>query len=186
MDILIETPRLIIRPLLAGDDEGMFEMDSKPEVMEYVGRKPVQTIEESREVIRYVQQQYTDNGIGRWAMIEKGSNAFVGWTGFKLITATVHGRSNFIDFGYRLTPAFWGRGLATEAAIASLHYGIDKLGFKDIYAMTHVDNGASRHILEKIGFALRDIFPYDSSDFVWQQLGMPTTWYQYTQGDKDI
>ena len=32
MDILIETPRLIIRPLLAGDDEGMFEMDSKPEV----------------------------------------------------------------------------------------------------------------------------------------------------------
>ena len=179
MDVFIDTPRLIMRPFLATDDEGMYGMDSRPEVMEYVGRKPVQSIDESREVIRFVQQQYKDNGIGRWVMVEKNSNAFVGWTGFKLLTATVRGRSNFIDFGYRLTPAFWGRGLATEGALAALHYGIDKLGFKEICAMTHVDNGASRHILEKIGFELQDIFPYDSSDFVWQQLGMPTTWYEY-------
>lgn len=179
MDILIETPRLIIRPFLAHDDEGMFRMDSDMEVHRYLGWRPVKSIEESRETIRYVQQQYTDHGIGRWVMLSKATNEFIGWTGFKHMTSTVNGHTGFIDFGYRLARDGWGRGYATEGAIAALHYGIHNLGYKDIYAMTDINNGASRHILEKIGFGLVCIFPYDDEAYNWREIGQPTTWYQY-------
>ena len=179
MDILLETERLIIRPLLAGDDEGMFRMDRDPEVHKYLGNRPYKDIEESRENIRFVQQQYADHGIGRWAMLNKITNEFIGWTGFKFMTATVNKHTGFIDFGYRLARDSWGKGYATEGAIAALNYGIENLHYKDIYAMTDVNNGASRRILEKIGFKLIEIFPYDDETYKWREAGQPTTWYKY-------
>jgi RimJ/RimL family protein N-acetyltransferase len=69
----IETERLIMRDLLLSDDDGMFELDSDPEVHRFIGNKPVQTIEESRKVIDIIRQQYEDNGIGRLAVIEKSA-----------------------------------------------------------------------------------------------------------------
>lgn len=179
MEVFIETERLIIRPLMAGDDEGMFRMDSDMEVHRYLGWRPVKTIEESRETIRFVQQQYADHGIGRWAMINKATSEFVGWTGFKHMTATVNKHTGFIDFGYRLARDSWGQGYATEGAIAALAYGLNTLQYKDVYAMTDVHNGASRHILEKIGFGLVEIFPYDDNTYNWREMGLPTTWYKY-------
>jgi len=179
MEVFIETERLIIRPILAGDDEAMFRMDSDPDVMKYIGRAPVTDIEETREIIRFVQQQYEDHGIGRWAMAHKNTNEFIGWTGYKFMTNKVNGHTGFYDFGYRLQQAHWGKGYATEAAIASLQYGIEKLGYKDIYAMTDINNAASRRILEKIGFKLVEIFAYDDSSYKWREPGEPTTWYKY-------
>lgn len=179
MDVRIETQRLLIRPLLEEDDEGMFAMDSDPEVHKYIGTPPTATIEAEREVIRFVQQQYIDNGIGRWAMLDKRSGEFIGWTGFKYITITVNGHTNFYDFGYRLARKHWGMGYASEGAVAALGYGIGTMGFKDIFAMTHADHVVSRHILEKIGFKLITIFPYDDNGAnTWLRKGMPTTWYQ--------
>jgi len=184
MDVFIETERLIIRPLLAEDDEGMFRMDSDPEVLKYIGIEPQTNIEQSREVIRFVQQQYAEHGIGRWAMVDKATNDFIGWTGFKYMTITVNGHTNFHDFGYRLVQQHWGKGYATEGAIASLKYGIETLGFKDVYAMTDANNAASRRILEKTGFKFIEIFPYDNEGpLLWLRKGMPTTWYKYEGTD---
>lgn len=179
MDVHIETDRLLIRPLLAEDDEGMFAMDSDPEVLKYIMTPPTASIEAEREVIRFVQQQYIDNGIGRWAMLHKATGDFIGWMGFKYITITVNGHTNFYDFGYRLARRHWGKGYASEGARAALQYGIEKLGFKEVFAMTHIDNAASRRILEKMGFKLMEIFPYDDNGAnTWLRKGMPTTWYQ--------
>jgi RimJ/RimL family protein N-acetyltransferase len=177
MEVRIETERLLIRPLELADAPGMFIMDSDPEVHKYVGGKPMQTVEEIEAVIAYVRQQYLDNGIGRWAVIEKGSNEFVGWTGFKLMKETVKGYINYYDFGYRLARRFWGKGYATESGAAALRYGIDKLQYKDIYAMTDVDNNASRHVLEKLGFSYTGDFPYDGEP-LWRAAEQPTTWYE--------
>lgn len=179
MDVFIETERLIIRPLLAEDEEGMFRMDSDAEVHKYLGRHPYKDIEESRENIRFVRQQYEDYGIGRWAMLNKATNEFIGWTGFKYMPITVNKHSNFHDFGYRLARDSWGKGYATEGAIAALDYGINTLQFKDIYAMTDVANAASRRVLEKIGFTYIETFGYDDPTLKWRAQGEPTTWYKY-------
>jgi [ribosomal protein S5]-alanine N-acetyltransferase len=181
MAIHIETPRLIIRQITVADEQGMFEMDSDPEVHTYLGNRPYTDIAQTRENIAAIQEQYTDNGIGRWAVALKDTGEFIGWTGFKLVTEKVNGHINHYDFGYRHIRKYWRKGYAYEAAKAALDYGIETMGIKDIYAMTAIDNAGSRRVLEKLGFHLEEIFPYDGS-FVWIH-GQPITWYKlYEQG----
>jgi RimJ/RimL family protein N-acetyltransferase len=182
MDIHIETERLLIRELQASDDQGMFELDSDPEVMRYIGRKPVETIDESRGVIAFVRQQYEANGIGRWAVIEKDSGNFLGWVGFKLIQERTNNHIDFHDFGYRFLRKHWGKGYATESSIASLHFGKKELKLPDIYAMTDVNNGASRHVLEKLGFQLLDIFRFERNPGWRTEDDLDATWYKLADG----
>jgi len=177
-DIYIETERLIIRPLNMGDDKGMFAMDSDPLVHKFVGNKPVEKIEQSRDTIAFVMQQYEDFGIGRWAVAEKATNDFMGWVGHKYMKGPVNGHSDYDDFGYRLARRFWGKGYATESGKAALDYGISNLGMKDIYAMTDINNKASRHVLEKLGFRYTGNFNYDAEPN-WRTPGELTTWYKY-------
>jgi len=78
MKVFVETPRTLIRELLEEDAEAMFEMDSDPQVHRYLGNEPVKNIGKIIEVIAFVRKQYSDNGIGRWAVIDKQSGKFIG------------------------------------------------------------------------------------------------------------
>ena len=178
MNTILETPRLYIRELMMIDAPAMFDMDSDAAVHLFVGKKPQATIAETIAVIEYVRQQYIDNGIGRWAVIEKTTNQFIGWTGFKLMKETVNGHINFYDFGYRFTRSKWRQGFAMESAKAALDYGVQTLGFQDVFAMTDIDNIASRSLLEKLGFAFIETFPFDGTPG-WRDEGELATWYKY-------
>jgi ribosomal-protein-alanine N-acetyltransferase len=65
MNIIIQTQRLLIREIEPEDDLALFELDADPEVHRYLGNKPVQQIEDIREVISFIRWQYTEYGIGR-------------------------------------------------------------------------------------------------------------------------
>jgi ribosomal-protein-alanine N-acetyltransferase len=164
MKVFAETERLILREFEFSDDHAMFELDRDPEVHRYLGNKPVTNIEQSRDSIGGVRQQYIHNGIGRWAVIEKKSGEFVGWCGLKLNTQTVNGHTNFYDLGYRLIKRYWGSGYATEAALAVLEYGFLQMQLPVIYAMAATDNEASNQILKKLGFTF--IETYDHEDIL--------------------
>ena len=169
MKIFAETPRLILRELLPEDEKGMFELDSNPAVHKYLGNKPVENIEQVKEVIRLVRQQYIDYGIGRWAIIEKERNCFIGWAGLKFMTL-MNSHVNYHDIGYRLIPKYWGRGFATEAAIASRDYAFNEMNLDVIYGCTHIENLTSKHILEKIGLQFIETFPYEELTCNWLEL----------------
>jgi len=182
---IIETPRLLIRELLPEDVDGMFDMDSDPDVHRYVGQTPLKTKEEVAAVIKYVRQQYADFGIGRWAVIGKEHGDFLGWTGFKLMKEETNGLVDFYDFGYRFARKAWGKGIGTEAARASLNYGVSELRLKQVYAMTDPENKASRRILEKLGFRFVSLFTFDRPT-AWRPPDNQTaTWYELPmQGDQ--
>lgn len=127
----------------------MFAMDSNPAVHRFVGNSPLTSIEESERVIGLLRRQYEDFGIGRWAMLEKATGDFIGWIGFKYMTETVNGHKGHYDFGYRLKEEFWNKGYATEGAKGCMKYGTERLGLQQIFAMTYVNNVASRRVLEK-------------------------------------
>ena len=78
--------------------------------------------------------------------LEKASGAFVGFCGLKYLDNTSE-----IEVGYRLAKKFWGKGFATEAARASLHYGFETLGLDRIVAVVQPENAASCRVIEKIG-----------------------------------
>ncbi|MDP4229314.1 MAG: GNAT family N-acetyltransferase [Bacteroidota bacterium] len=170
MKIFVETERLILREILPSDDEGMFELDSDPDVHTYLNH-PVETIEQSREIIKSVRQQNTDFGIGRWAMIEKSTNAFMGWTGLKFVTTPRNNHKDYYDLGYRIIKRFWGRGYATESAIASMDYAFTILPIDTLYAMADVRNLASRNVLTKTGFRFTGTFDDEGHETAWYEIG---------------
>lgn len=170
MQIIAETERLIIRELLPEDATGMFKMDSDPEVHRYLGNDPVKDIEQIRNVISFIRQQYVDNSIGRWAVIEKESGEFIGWTGLKLMRETVNNHTNYYDFGYRFVKSRWGKGYATETAAPSLQYGFDVLQADAIYAMADEGNTASRRVLQKAGLQFIEMFDYEDTQHAWYKI----------------
>ena len=173
MKIFAETERLILRELVPADDAGMFELDSDPEVHLYLGNKPVTSIEQSREAIAFIRLQYIENGIGRWAVIEKATGDFIGWSGLKLLTTEVNHHILFYDIGYRLIKRYWGKGYATESALAALSYGFNELKLTEIYGMADVDNLGSNNILKKIGLNFIETFDYDGVMHNWYKIERP-------------
>lgn len=152
MNLILETSRLLLRPIELSDAKSMFTMDSNYEVHKYLWQNPIQTIEESIKTIEYVKSQYQTNNIGRFATVLKDTNEFIGWTGIKFVTEQPeNGNINFYDYGYRLHPNFWGKGYATEASMAWLEYGFNQMKIEKMNAYTHSENQASNHILKKIG-----------------------------------
>ncbi|GAB3198486.1 RimJ/RimL family protein N-acetyltransferase [Pontibacter aydingkolensis] len=167
MQIFVETERLILRELLPSDESGIFELDSDSDVQRYLGNKPIKRVEDARKSIEFIRQQYLDNGIGRWAVIEKETNCFVGWAGLKFVREATNNHINYHDLGYRLIKKYWGKGYATESAKASLDYGFEKLKLKEIYSMADVNNIASRKVLEKVGLKLLNSFDLNGVAHNW-------------------
>ena len=172
MKTSIETERLLLRELLPADDIGMFELDSNPEVHIYLGNNPVKSIEESREMIANIRQQYLENGIGRWAVILKETGEFIGWSGLKL-EKNVNGRETFYDLGYRFIQKHWGKGYGYEAAEAFVDFGFNEMKLPIINAYADFDNLGSRKILEKVGMHFVNTFEEDGVQEAWYEIKNP-------------
>lgn len=170
MKPIIETPRTIIREILPEDEQGMFVLDSNPEVHRYLGNHPIENIEQAQDIITFVRQQYVDNGIGRWAVIEKSTQQFMGWTGFKLMKTEMNKHINFFDIGYRFIQSYWGKGFAKETALACLNYGFETLQHTEVYGMADVQNIASNKVLSGIGLNLIETFEFEDTPHHWYHL----------------
>ena len=107
MTLRVETTRLLLRDLVQSDSERMFQMDSDPRVYATLfGWPPPTKVEECSHYIEKINQQYIDNGIGRWAVVEKESGLVIGWAGLK-VEKNVNGHESFYDLGYRFIPEYW-------------------------------------------------------------------------------
>lgn len=170
MEIKLETKRLILREISLLDIDKFYELDSNPNVQKYVGNKPVKDKKEIEKLILNLQKQYVENGIARWAVIEKNTNAFIGWSGIKLITEPMNKHSNFYELGYRFIEEHWGKGYATETTIALVEYAFTNLSTEKIYAICDVENSGSKNVLEKTGLKLVEIFNHEGKPHNWFEL----------------
>ena len=170
MNLILETERLIMREILPSDAEGMFQLDNNANVHKYLGNNPVKTIDESNSYIENIRNQYVQNGIGRFAVLLKETNEFIGWSGIKFITEPENNYVNFYDLGYRLMEDHWGKGYGYESAKAWLDYGFGKMNIKTMYASAHVDNAGSNKILQKIGMIKTEQYYYEDLLCNWYEL----------------
>ena len=83
--------------------------------------------------------------MGRWAVIRKKDDAFLGWCGLK------KHEDGMVDLGFRLMKKYWNKGYATEAAKACVDHGFNTLGLKEIIGRAAQENMASINVLEKCG-----------------------------------
>ena len=175
MKIFTETERLILREIVPSDIDAMFALDADPEVHKYLlDSKPVKNKEDSKKVIEFIRQQYTERGIGRWAVILKETGEFLGWSGLKLNIGEeeLNGYTHFYDIGYRFIKNHWGKGYATESSKAALQYAFANLKLKTIYGITEIENQASHNVLLKIGLKHIENFQYgkDNSTLRWYEI----------------
>ncbi len=88
------------------------------------------------------------HGIQYWPIFRLADRAFVGCCGLRPYRLD----EQIYEFGVHLLPAFWGQGLAVEAARAVIAYAFDHVGARGLFAGHHPDNEASRRMLRKLGF----------------------------------
>ncbi len=166
MKVHLTTQRFILRDLEHSDAEGLFKLDSDPRVHEFLGKNPLTKLEQAKEVIEMVRSQYAMNSIGRWAVDDRITGQFLGWCGLKY-EENVRDFS-YIDIGYRFKPEFWGKGIATETAEATLRYGFEQLNLERICGAADANHEASLSVLKKIGLLYLEPFTFD---------GLPCSFY---------
>ena len=141
---VIETDRLGLRRFEASDARAFYELNKVPEVIRYTGDRPFSSPEEARDFL-FAYDAYDKWGFGRWAVVLKETDQFIGFSGFKR-------HSEYIDLGYRIDKRYWGNGFATESAGACVEYGFGQLEFGEVVGRVAKQNIASIRVLEKLGF----------------------------------
>ena len=147
MKVILETDRLLLKEYVEDDAESFFKLNTYPEVVRFVPDKPLLNVEQARQtLIDHPIADYRRYGFGRGACILKSTGEQIGFAGLKYLDELGE-----VDVAYRLLPAHWGQGLATEVALASVRYGFAALGLKRIIGLVMPKNIASVRVLEKTG-----------------------------------
>lgn len=143
----LETGRLRLRPFTSGDVDAYYvRISSDSDVMRYLpGGKP-RTRDDAAWVVSYFMKHAKLHGFGVWAIEDKTSGELIGHAGLEYIPG-----AGEVEIAYTLAKSHWGRGLATEAARASLSYGFESLNLSEIYALAFPQNTASQNVMRKLG-----------------------------------
>lgn len=138
--------------------------------MQYVGKGSRTNKEASEEFMSFM-NHWVKHSYGPGAIIDKGSNELIGI--FKLYRSD---RSPFTQLGYVIHNTYWGRGLGTEAAKATLVYGFDILKPERVVAYAMPDNLASNRILlKKLGMHFIKTIEYSQVEYNYYSL----SWTDY-------
>jgi RimJ/RimL family protein N-acetyltransferase len=170
----IETARLLLRRWRDGDLEPYARICADPQVMRYIGGGAPLMREQSEAQISDFIRHWDERGFGLWAVEHRASGVFIGFVGLAYQQEWIEDEHR-TEVGWRLDPAYWGRGLATEGAVASVRYGFEELGLERIISIIQPENAASRRVAEKAGLTLRGETRWRGDDVVWYAAGRSTT-----------
>lgn len=148
---ILETDRLILRRLLPDDLDDLFTLYRDPQIRQYFPEGTL-TYEETREELEWFLNGHPEHPeLGLWATIHKPTQRFIGRCG--LLPWTIDGRAE-VEVAYLLDRAYWGQGLATEAAQALVHYGFTNLSLSRLICLIKPQNQASINVARRIGMTL--------------------------------
>ena len=148
MSKILETERLILRHLLPEDLDALAALYRDPEIRRYFPEGTLTTAETKEELEWFLHGHPTFPQLGLWATLDKASGAFIGRCG--LLPWTIDQRPE-VEVAYLLDKAYWGRGLASEAAQAIAAYAFEKLKLTRLVCLIDRENAASMRVAEKIG-----------------------------------
>jgi ribosomal-protein-alanine N-acetyltransferase len=147
--MMLETPRLTLRPFTIEDLDRMAELMGNRDFMRF-SMGPL-TREQTQAFVDKVIVWDRDGLPSQFAKIIRSSGALVGYCGF--FHHEVDGKME-IEIGYRLDGNLWNRGLTTEAARAVRDHGFRDLKLDYVISLIHPENNPSRRVAEKKGMTL--------------------------------
>ena len=145
---LIKTERMILRPWRQEDLEPFAKLNADPRVMEHF--PSVKSFEESTAEYTRIVEHFTKHGWGFWAAEVPNTAEFIGFIGLQVVTFPAPFTPS-VEIGWRLGFDQWGKGYATEGAMAALKTGFEALNLNEIVSFTAVPNLRSQAVMQKIG-----------------------------------
>lgn len=148
---LFSTERLYLREFDAIDAPSLYALNSDPDVLRYTGDSAFLNIA-AAEAFLNDYDYYQQHGYGRWAVILKRDERFIGYSGLRLDEKT-----GDVDLGFRFFTEYWAKGYATEAGSASLRLGFENFGLERIIGRSMRENRASISVLQKLGMEFSEV-----------------------------
>ncbi|MCG1008812.1 GNAT family N-acetyltransferase [Salinicoccus sp. ID82-1] len=148
----IESKRLKFRRYKNDDFDFLLSLLTDAEMVRYIGEGRTRNREDAKKFLERIHYIYEhEQGLGLMILEDKETGSRIGHAG--LVPQTVGGRKE-VEIGYWISRAHWGKGYATEAAIALRDHGFDVLNEKRLIALIQPGNIASIKVAEKVGMAL--------------------------------
>ena len=147
MALDLTTARLTLRPLTSADVTAAHALWTDPDVRRYLWNNEVVSLDRVREVIAASTSDFAVKCYGLWGVYDTATGAFAGFAGGR------EWPEGGPELMYGLAPAWWGRGLATEAADAVIAHLFDTLGHPHVMAATDPPNQASVQVMERLGMS---------------------------------
>ena len=159
--LVIDTPRLRLRPIAARDAEALWPFVSDPQVSRLLAWSAHTNIAETRGFIEFAADALAKGTDLVWVIEHEGRAC--GSVGLHNVMWIYRDwRIDRAELGYWLAPPLWGRGLMSEAALAATRWAFETLGLHKV-TVGHVEgNEPSRRIIEKIGFRYLAAFEEDA------------------------
>ena len=140
---IVETERLLLRPVTLDDAEAMFDYASDRENTRYT----FQTNQSLEETKNNIAQFYLANPLGRWGIELKSNGQFIGTIDLHKIDPVLKKAA----IGYIINKKYWNQGLTTEANRAVIELAFEKIGMNKLTALYDKDNPASGKVMKKSG-----------------------------------
>ncbi len=156
MRAIAETPRLLLRELTIADAPAMCRLNADERMMRQLPVPADNSVAAERDrLARYIARAYRVDGFGIWATIWRETEEIIGRCGLRRQTLD---DGEHVELTYQIASAWWGRGIATEAAGEIRDFAFSSLGLDRLIALILPDNIASRGVAEKIGMCyLREV-----------------------------
>ncbi|HRE29429.1 MAG TPA: GNAT family N-acetyltransferase [Anaerolineales bacterium] len=174
---IARTGRLTLRPFHSDDQDALEAVFGDPDVMRF--GPGIQTRQWIADWIQErAEERSVVSGLGTWAVTETDTAAVIGYCGL-FSYPDIGGRSE-IELGYRLARRFWGKGYATEAALAVRDHAFDALGLPRLVALIDPANARSLRVAAKLGMrfereAMLPNYSYPDHLYSIERADVPTT-----------
>ena len=169
----LQTVNLKLRPCTPADRSDFIDLELDPEVMRFLNGGPVDHETTDPEKVTFLMPRGTEPDVWTAQRIDNG--AFVGW--FCLSSEN----DGVAEIGYRLRQDAWGKGYASEAALALVNWAFETADLEKVVACTMATNTGSRRVMEKIGMKYIRTVPFEAAHFPEAEQG--EVWYELTRSE---
>lgn len=143
---MIETKRLILRPIDKNDDEEIVKWRNQKEIINGLFSYKGITLSEHRN---WFEKYLHDGSRMEFIIIKKDNNKKIGTIGL----SNIDSRNQKSEYGILLgEKEEWGKGYAVEASLAVIHYGFQELNMQKIYLKVFADNMDAINLYKRLGF----------------------------------
>jgi [ribosomal protein S5]-alanine N-acetyltransferase len=153
LSVPVRTARLSLREFVASDFDAVLAYSSDPRVTRYLffGPRDADSTAEYLEGLLASQRELPRTRF-ELAVEEIATAQLIGACDLSLIEAKV------VDLGYMLDAQQWGKGYATEIALALVDAAFFELRADRVISTVDVNNGASIRVLEKVGMRWEAVY----------------------------